>query len=558
MHIHNLTQGSPEWHALRAKHYTASEAAAMLGVSKYQKRSDLVKQKATGIVPEVGEHTQRLFDRGHETEAQARAMAEAILGEELYPITGTDVVQGLPLLASMDGLTMAETINWEHKLWNEGLAAQVRDGNLDEHYTVQMDQQQLVSGAEKTLFMVSDGTPERMVWCWYVSNQDKKGRLLAGWAQFDKDVAAYQPAEVAPVVVANAVEALPSVVVSATGSIAIRDNFAAFQERLQEFLSTELIREPRTDQDFADLELQIRALKGAEAALDAAEAQMLAQIQTVDQARRTKDTLHKLVRDNRLMAEKLLANEKERRKAEIIASAQRAAREHYEAHAADLGVAFSVDSNFYGVIKGLKSLASMEDKLSAELARVKAECDRVAGVIGGNRDRMKIASADHLFPDFAQVCTKAHEDFEALIVARQAAAQKRADEERERIRQEELAKIERESAARYESERRLVEQTPQAREPRATGAIGADIRSPNPFDSEPPVCGDAAAIRTGAPTLRIGEICRRTRVTVGAELLAELGFAATQQGAARLYHEADYPAICRALANHFQALAVAA
>ena len=71
-------------------------------------------------------------------------MAEAILGEELYPVTGTVLINGLPLLASMDGLTMAETINWEHKLWNEGLAAQVRDGNLDEHYTVQMDQQQLV------------------------------------------------------------------------------------------------------------------------------------------------------------------------------------------------------------------------------------------------------------------------------------------------------------------------------------------------------------------------------------------------------------------------------
>lgn len=551
MHIHNLTQGSAEWHALRAKHYTASEAPVIMGVSKYQKRGDLLKQKATGIVPEVSEHTQRLFDKGHAAEAQARAMAEAIIGEELYPITGTTLANGMPLLASMDGLTMAETINWEHKLWNESLAEQVRRGELGEHYEVQMDQQQLVSGAEKTLFMVSDGTPERMVWCWYVSTQEKKDRLLAAIAQFDKDVEAYQPTEVAPVVVANAVETLPSVVVNVSGSIAIRDNFAAFQERLQEFLTKELIREPKTDQDFADLDLQIKALKGAEAALDAAETQMLAQIQTVDQAKRTKDTLHKLVRDNRLMAEKLLAAEKDRRKAEIITAAQRAAREHYEAHAAELGVAFSVDSNFHDVIKGLKSLASMEDKLSAELARVKVECDRVAGVIGGNRDRMKIASADHLFPDFAQVCTKAHDDFEALIAARQAAAQKRADDERERIRQEELAKIERESAVRAESERRLAEQTLPAREQRAAES---DLRSPNPFDSEPAPRPAADA----PPTLRIGEICKRTRVTVGAELLAELGFAATQQGASRLYHEADYPAICRALANHFQALATAA
>jgi hypothetical protein len=46
---------------------------------------------------------------------------------------------------------------------------------------------------------------------------------------------------------------------------------------------------------------------------------MLAQIETVDSAKKTKDMLAKLVRDNRLMAEKLLASEKERRRGEIVA-----------------------------------------------------------------------------------------------------------------------------------------------------------------------------------------------------------------------------------------------
>jgi hypothetical protein len=80
----------------------------------------------------------------------------------------------------------------------------------------------------------------------------------------------------------------------------------AFETALRDFLEHRLIREPKTDQDFADLDVQIKAMKGAEAALDSAEAQMLAQIQTVDAAKRTKDMLAKLVRDNRLMAEKLL------------------------------------------------------------------------------------------------------------------------------------------------------------------------------------------------------------------------------------------------------------
>ena len=46
--------------------------------------------------------------------------------------------------------------------------------------------------------------PEGRTGCWLL-------------AQSDKDVAAYQPTEVAPAVVANAVEALPSVVASVMG-----------------------------------------------------------------------------------------------------------------------------------------------------------------------------------------------------------------------------------------------------------------------------------------------------------------------------------------------------
>ena len=69
---HDCAQGSPEWHALRARHFTASEASAMLGVSKYQTRADLIKRNATGLVEEVDAATQRRFDDGHAAEAAAR------------------------------------------------------------------------------------------------------------------------------------------------------------------------------------------------------------------------------------------------------------------------------------------------------------------------------------------------------------------------------------------------------------------------------------------------------------------------------------------------------
>ena len=80
MKIVSVTQGSPEWTDLRAQHNTASEAPAMMGASKYQTREQLLRQKATGIVPEVSHHQQALFDRGHAAEAAARDLLEVNTG----------------------------------------------------------------------------------------------------------------------------------------------------------------------------------------------------------------------------------------------------------------------------------------------------------------------------------------------------------------------------------------------------------------------------------------------------------------------------------------------
>ena len=137
----DLIQGSEEWQAARAKYFTASEAPAMLGLSKYQSRQELLRQKATGHAPDVSEQKQRLFDRGHEAEAAARTIVEEIIGDELFPATGTLEFDGLPLLASFDGLTMSEDIVWENKLFNASLVNDIESGALDNHYWPQLEQQ---------------------------------------------------------------------------------------------------------------------------------------------------------------------------------------------------------------------------------------------------------------------------------------------------------------------------------------------------------------------------------------------------------------------------------
>lgn len=576
----HLIAGTPEWHAHRARHFNASDAPSMLGCSPYTTRAELLRRLHTGLSAEVDPATQRRFDDGHRFEALARPLAEEIIGDDLAPVVGTEG----ELSASFDGLTLMGDTAWEHKTLNDDLRYTPWDqGNgdhLPKHFRVQMEQQILVSGAERVLFMASKWDGDTLVeerHCWYASDPTLRAEIVAGWKQFAADLAAYRPAEVAPVVVAAPVQALPAVSVVVTGEIAIRENFHAFETALRDFLEHRLIREPKTDQDFADLDVQIKAMKGAEAALDAAESQMLAQIQTVDSAKKTKDMLAKLVRDNRLMAEKLLASEKERRRGEIVLGGVEALREHIAALNARLGKPYmpAVPADFGGVIKGKKSLSSMEDAVATELARAKIAANEIADRLQINLAYLREHAGEHraLFPDTSAIIHKAPDDLQALVTARiaehQAAEQKRLEAERERIRAEEAARLQREQEARAAEERRQQE----ARD-REAARLAAEAAKPAPTPIPEPVAAPAviqqapaptvvpmprhAAAPASPPTLRLGQITDRLGFTVTADFLARLGFApAAVDKAAKLFHEADFPRMCAAIEQHIAGIRAA-
>ena len=83
MITHKIKQGTPDWHAFRASHFSASDAPAMMGVSPHKTRSELLREKATGEVRPVSAYQQLIFDRGHRFETLARPLAEEIVGDEL-------------------------------------------------------------------------------------------------------------------------------------------------------------------------------------------------------------------------------------------------------------------------------------------------------------------------------------------------------------------------------------------------------------------------------------------------------------------------------------------
>jgi len=494
--IHELDQGSEAWHAHRAKYLNASEAAAMLGISQYQTRGDLLRQKATGWVPEVDAATQRRFDDGHAAEAAARPIAEGIVGADLYPITATLYVDGLPLSASYDGATMEEDIIFEHKLANKELKASLAEGIIPNQYLPQLEQQLLILGAEKCLFMASNG--DGQLHAWYESDPAMRATLIAGWKQFAEDLANYAPPEVIPAAVAAPQASLPAVAVTVTGSIAIRDNLTVFGDALTTYVER-INRKPETDQDFADLEATAKALKTAEEALDAAENNALAQTGDLDALRRTISQYRDLARQNRLMVEKLVKAEKENRRNAIMQGGVTALRAHVDALNKRLGKPYMPDTqwaNFPAAMKGLKTMASLQNAVDTELAQAKINSSACADRIEINLKGLSAFCGDtdygFLFRDLPSLVLKAPDDFAAAVTLRinehKVAEEKRLEAERAKIRAEEEAK-----AAAKQNTQPEPAKTPANEGTGATPAGGA---------AKPQMVQAAATVRlpTGRPT----------------------------------------------------------
>lgn len=539
MEYHNFTQGSPEWHAHRATHFNASDAPAMMGCSPYQTRTELLARMKTGINAEVDAATQRRFDDGHRFEALARPLAEQLIGDDLYPVTGS---RG-ELSASFDGLTMDGTIAFEHKSLNGDLRQLVwaeDSGNdfLPLHYRVQMEQQMLVSGAERVLFMASKWNGEELVeerHCWYYPDTELRAKIVAGWEQFAKDLASFVPEAKAAPVVAKPVEGFGALTLRVEGRV-LASNLDTFRAGAEDFLARlPKPHELQTDQDFATADAAAKACADAESRIKAAKDAALAQMSDVDAILRTADEVAASIRAARLALEKAVKSEKEARKEQIVREAQAALSEHITRLQGRVGILVPVRADFTGAIKGLKSLDSMRDKVGTALANAKIEASSLADLIEANRRTVDDMT---LVPDFAHVCTKSAEDFQALLALRR---QQRAEaEERRRAEQEERERLRQEQA-----ERRAAQEAEAAAKAAATEAKREADEPIIQLDDTAPATDDGERLTLG----QINERLAPVSITVAG--LAQLGFDPAEQiKASRLYRASDLPAICKAISAH--------
>ncbi|NMT33373.1 hypothetical protein HGQ62_01760 [Stenotrophomonas maltophilia] len=557
----NLIQGTPEWHAHRASHFNASDAPAMMGCSPYKTRSQLLREFATGAAIEHDAATLQRFADGHRFEDLARPLAEQIIGEELYPCVGVDG----KFSASFDGLTLLEDKAFEHKSLNDDLRlAMPIDGGdacLPLHYQVQMEHQAMVSGAERVLFMASKWNGDELVearHCWYTPNPELRAKIVAGWAQFDADVHAYDPAPVAePVAAGRAPDQMPALRIEVTGMVTA-SNLAEWKEQaitVFQGISTELV----SDQDFADAEKTVRWCGDIEDQLKAAKQHALSQTQSIDLLFKTIDAIAEEARSKRLALEKRVKTRKDERRTEIGNAARRAVQQHVLAINETLGehaipMPATLIADIAEAMKGKRSFASMQEAVDTVAANAKVDASQSAERIRANIRVMEMEVGTHaaLFPDRVQLCsTKSAEDLRNLMAARisqhQQAEQDRLDAEREKIRKEVEVR---------------------AQKVAADAAAAAASHQPEPVAAAP--AASAAPVRTApmavasapAPNaatrevvkIKLGDInARIAPLSISADGLALLGFKPINAtGAAKLYDQAQFPAMCRAMIDGLQ------
>lgn len=578
-------QGSNAWHMHRAKHLNASDCAAVLGLSSYKTRSQLLKEKATGFIEEVDGATQYRFAKGHEFEATARPWAEEIIGTELYPVVLAGEFEGLNLSASLDGLDMLNSVSFEHKTGRADLLASLESGTIPPEYHPQMEMGLMLSGASKCLFMASSGNKEAMRFAWYTPNLELRAQIIAAWHQFKLDLENYVPPVVTVAPVAKAASALPVVFDMRVEGKLVSCNLEQYKPAALAYIAainTELV----TDQNFADADADAKFCRASADKLNLAIEQVLGQMGDINQALNTVREISAAFNGKGLALEKLVKAEKENRRTKILGDAVAALHAHLKGlQERTRNYMPTVPNQFQDVIKGLKSLDSMKDKLAGELARCKIEANAIADRISFNLALLDDNTEfGFLFPDAAQVVLKAADDFTALvnsrIAAHKAEAARKEEETRARIQAEEQAKAERAHAAKVEAERIEREQAEQAQsarireeqaafdeQERAEIARLAKLNTAVVVEAAPALTHAQvvqqmpatvrqamapAPTRSATPTMTLGEISTKLGFNVTSVFLASLGFEATTVKAAKLFHEEDFPSIGKAIIEHIE------
>ena len=553
----DLIPGTAEWLAARSRYRCASDAPAMMGVSKVETRNQLLARLKSGAPKEFSDYVKDIvIEPGHTAEAEARPLAVEIVGEGLYPLVVTDDTDYV--LASLDGATMDEEIIWEHKRFNQESFDMVKSGMCPPWHYWQVVQSLYITGAKKCLFMVSDGTKENCAWMWVELGPagHEFGTLLAGWAQFDVDEEAFQPVEVLDAPVAKTIERLPALAVLVKGEV-VASNLPAFKAASEKYLAS-INTTLTTDQHFADAEADAKYCREMAKKIELAVESALAQVASIDEVVRTGKALFELYNKKGLFLEKAVKSEKDTIRTDIVDKVQSKFKEHVKQINTELqnstGVALlsiPLESpDFWEAVKNKRTVESLQNAVDTLLAAATIAADAMA------RDyRAKLAwltehGKGYAYPDLQVLLAKPMDDFKLTIEARI----KRIEDDAERVRQEKEAKDAADALAAQNAQvaapaqpapaAQATEAAPTSNVVKIGGSVSGGLFEP------------ARHAAFAGKKIKLGEICERLGFNLSAEFMEQkLKFVATSDPNtrnAKLYLEADYDLMCDRLKDHIE------
>jgi predicted phage-related endonuclease len=434
----NLVQGTKEWLGVRMSHFTASEAPMMMGVSKFFSRTQLLDHKK-GWITEIDTFTQKRFDEGHRAEEMARPLAEQFADEDFVAVVG--VLEDTKYLASFDGYSMLGDVLFEHKGLNKVLAENVLNNVLAPEYYWQLEHQLLVSGADKVLFVCSDGTEEKFYSMWYESIPERRAELIAGWDQFAIDLANHVPEAKAEKVSAEVIRDLPAITYKMNGLSLISnlDDYKAAANNLVE-KSRQIIE---TDQDFANAEARQKVFTKAEKDIAELCDRVLGEVADIDAFTKDLKYIGAQIREARLSEAKQITKRKEDIRLAILTDAK--GEIDKAINDAETRVKCRLPNLACDVLqamKGKKTIDSLKDAAATEVANGKIEVTNHLNTALSNMATIRELAPDqkHLFNDWPSIAFKANDDFTALVKTRLIDEQARVEAERAKIRAEEEAK----------------------------------------------------------------------------------------------------------------------
>lgn len=455
MQLLDLEQGSDAWLEARLNYFCASEAAAMMGKSKFMSRKELLDLKKGWKNNPDSSFKQKLFQKGHDVEDMARTHVEFNLCEDIPAAVGLMVVEGLdiPMLASFDGRGDFG-YTWEHKLWNLTLSENVRNGVLEAMYWIQLEHQMIVNDfSDEIHFTCSDGGEINCVDLIYQSVPERRAEVLAAWKQFIIDLDAHEIEAKEEKVVAIATK-LPSLEIMVKGSV-ITTNLRDVIDNVSVLADKEIKRKLETEQDFInkdDLNKKVTKLRAAlKVKITDVKKEFVSYSEFEGMAIELDDILQKM----ESAGKKQVKDEKQRKKDEITLNAQKeidtVISESNEKIKPLLlsSVIGTIAPDFMALMKGKSSIKNIQDDIDAEVARQKIFISETMVKLVANQSYLKENAQEYrqLFSDVATFINQDSEPFQAIVKTRIADEVKRQDDLVESIRLEEKAKAEKKAKA---------------------------------------------------------------------------------------------------------------